>query len=509
MRPIRSFSNFCLLALTGMAAFCLTAGALCAQVTVSPTSISRGSDVGSIQFTITVDGTRTWTAKSEQSWIALSKTSGTATTTFPVYFLANNETTIRSGSITIVTEKQTVIVPVTQEGTKATVTTLTVTPEKVTVPAAGVSNGDNNIVSVSSSTVWTARSNEAWLTLTSLSGAAGTRFLSFTASTNTGTTSRSAVVTVTAGDLTRSVTFTQDGTKATVSAPTITGFSPSSGGPETRIVITGTNLDGVRVVRIGDSTLVTRFTIDSPTQITATVGKARTGFIVVVKEGNVKAISSTQFTYQEPKRQDTTAVPIGSGDRASLQSLLKTLPTPRTTSFDFTVLSTSANGTLVRTPKLKEKSVQAEIVLVAGDTFSYSELVNDVVVFKPSNVNAKNTASIEFVAPAGIYGTESQLVTAKFTATATGVHELNTIAFVTVYPNPIMDEVTVNLPTVQAGECAFNVVAVDGSTVWSARQKADGGLLNYTLNLKSLPEGIYILQITNGLNQYATKIIKH
>jgi subtilisin family serine protease len=59
---------------------------------------------------------------------------------------------------------------------------------------------------------------------------------------------------------------------ATVSSPTITSFSPTSGIPGSTVILTGTNFLGVTAVRLGSRE--TGFTVDSPTQITATVPSA-------------------------------------------------------------------------------------------------------------------------------------------------------------------------------------------------------------------------------------------
>ena len=55
--------------------------------------------------------------------------------------------------------------------------------------------------------------------------------------------------------------------------PTITGVSFASGSPGDKltIIITGVNLDGVLEVSLGDGIRAESFTVDSPTQITATI----------------------------------------------------------------------------------------------------------------------------------------------------------------------------------------------------------------------------------------------
>ena len=77
--------------------------------------------------------------------------------------------------------------------------------------------------------------------------------------------------------------------------PTITSFTPTSGATGSSVTITGTNLTGTTAVTFGGIGGGT-FTVDSPTQITATVPTlALTGPISVTTPGGT-ATSSTSFT---------------------------------------------------------------------------------------------------------------------------------------------------------------------------------------------------------------------
>ena len=81
--------------------------------------------------------------------------------------------------------------------------------------------------------------------------------------------------------------------------PVITSFSPTTGIPGTVVTITGTNFTGATQV-IFNRTAATVYTVDSPTQITATVPNgATTGRISVITPGGV-ASSTAVFTVQVP-----------------------------------------------------------------------------------------------------------------------------------------------------------------------------------------------------------------
>ncbi|HEX3108095.1 MAG TPA: LamG-like jellyroll fold domain-containing protein, partial [Thermoanaerobaculia bacterium] len=82
----------------------------------------------------------------------------------------------------------------------------------------------------------------------------------------------------------------------TASTPTITGFSPSSGGAGTSVTITGTNFIGTSAVSF-NGTPAASFTINSATQITAVVPAGMTtGPISVTTTGGV-ATSASSFSY--------------------------------------------------------------------------------------------------------------------------------------------------------------------------------------------------------------------
>ena len=81
-----------------------------------------------------------------------------------------------------------------------------------------------------------------------------------------------------------------------VGSPTVTGFSPTSGGNGTRITITGSNFTCATSVEIG-GTSVTEFTVVSDTQITAVVAENSDGRISVTTAGGSDE-SENSFDYR-------------------------------------------------------------------------------------------------------------------------------------------------------------------------------------------------------------------
>jgi hypothetical protein len=101
---------------------------------------------------------------------------------------------------------------------------------------------------------------------------------------------------VRAGSLTGDSGYSNEASATTLSnAPTITGFSPSSGRPGTVVTITGTNLNGIIFVQF-NGTNSASYSVLSSTQLNATVpAGATTGKISVITSAG-SAISAAVFT---------------------------------------------------------------------------------------------------------------------------------------------------------------------------------------------------------------------
>lgn len=98
----------------------------------------------------------------------------------------------------------------------------------------------------------------------------------------------------------------------TMNVPTVTSFTPTSGPYGTSVVITGTNFTGVTAVTFG-GVAATAYTVDSPTQITATVPKgAVTGPIAVTNAAGT-GTSASNFTVLSHQRNVSLNLP---GSRA-------------------------------------------------------------------------------------------------------------------------------------------------------------------------------------------------
>lgn len=77
-----------------------------------------------------------------------------------------------------------------------------------------------------------------------------------------------------------------------------------------------------------------------------------------------------------------------------------------------------------------------------------------------------------------------------------------------VYPNPTNDKVTVQMNIPQQGNVQFMLYDLLGESVYTNMCNEPAGTLNKQIPLAGLPNGNYILQVTEGNNVYHAKITK-
>lgn len=180
------------------------------SITILPSSQNVSSTSGTANFTITSN--INWTTSSNQTWCAVSPTSGTLNGSIIATYLANLVTSTRIATITLIgagVPNQTVTV--TQD---AFVPTLNISPTNQNVSSAI----GTTAINVTSNINWSASSNQTWCTIAPISGSNnGTVTVNYSA--NPLTTDRSAVITFSGSGVTAQ-TFTLDQTG--VSTPTIT-----------------------------------------------------------------------------------------------------------------------------------------------------------------------------------------------------------------------------------------------------------------------------------------------
>jgi Leucine-rich repeat (LRR) protein len=170
-------------------------------IRIDKTIINAAAAAGAYPLVLT--GNIAWTAgKGNAAWIALSPTEGTGSGTITVAIAKNDATEPRSATITVTADDIVRTVNVLQAAANASLevdgTELSYIPEE----AAAYS------LPVTGNTAWTAESSATWLTVSPATGT-GSGTITVNAEANTVMESRSATITVTAGNIVRTVSVTQ------------------------------------------------------------------------------------------------------------------------------------------------------------------------------------------------------------------------------------------------------------------------------------------------------------
>lgn len=152
---------------------------------------------------ITVTSNVSWTASSNQAWLALDQTSGAGNSVVALTTLANPLNVTRSATVTFVGDG--IASPKTVVVTQAAGdVALTLTPET----AEMFQDGGTLAVGLDCNTTWSISSNQAWLFVDKASGSGASSLTLTIAQNNTGIV-RTAILTVTAKTVTKTVTVTQ------------------------------------------------------------------------------------------------------------------------------------------------------------------------------------------------------------------------------------------------------------------------------------------------------------
>ncbi|MBX7222871.1 MAG: hypothetical protein K1Y36_23180 [Blastocatellia bacterium] len=265
--------------------------------TITPTPITRQQ--GSAGFLATIATVNDAETPANNLTVAAT----TVPTGISVTSLSNlfgNVTAIVTASCTATVGANTVVLTVTDGGGLSVTANLIVTVTANTAPTLGTypnsSVNTGNPLNVTPSAAPSDNGTVATLTVTASSGYTGT--LTINAATGIvsllPTTAGTFTITVTATDncgATTSTSFTL-GTTPFQKGPFITSISPTSGTRGSSVTITGGNFSQVTSVLFNGAAAT--FTIDSSTQITATVpNTASTGPIVVNAAGGSSATGPT------------------------------------------------------------------------------------------------------------------------------------------------------------------------------------------------------------------------
>jgi beta-galactosidase len=170
---------------------------------VSKDHISLEPDSGSSEsFTITSN--TSWSIVSNQPWLTADINSGTGNVTITISATANPGIAARTATITISAGDINNTIEITQEGAAIV---LQVSKDHISLEP---DSGSSESFTITSNTSWSIVSNQPWLTAGITSGT-GNVAITLLASANPGIAARNATMTISAGDINKTIEITQEG----------------------------------------------------------------------------------------------------------------------------------------------------------------------------------------------------------------------------------------------------------------------------------------------------------
>lgn len=427
---------------------------------VTPSNQNVTSPAGTTSFALISNSA--WTASSDQVWCSIN-TSGTGNGTLTADYTENTTASQRIAHITVsVTGLSPVVVTVTQ-GIAASTLSVSPSNQNVTSPA-----GTTSFV-VTSTTLWTATSNQTWCTVTPSGSGNGTITATYT--DNTDLTPRIASITITVAGLTPIiVTVTQEAAAA---------FLTATPGNQDVTYQAGT----------------TNFTINSNQAWTAL---SDAGWCAVTSPGSG---SGTLFaTFAENTLAATRIANI-------------TISGNSVTSITVTVTQQGPAAVLSVTPQVQTISYLAGIVTFAVTSNTNWSTISDAIWCQPT-VSGSGSGFIT----ASCSQNETMITRiANLTVSASGVSPVtmqviqlpsyvsvkeSNSSEIMVYPNPATDFVTVIFSEIAQG-AFIQVFNLNGEMVLEQNISTR----EFRLNMSGLEKGNYLMKVNNGNTRISRKIV--
>jgi hypothetical protein len=206
---------------TRTATVTVKAGALTKTVVVTQLGVAHVLSVNVTEINVTaaaadstieITSNLAWTATSSKTWCSISPASGNGNSTLTVNVVENTVIEARTATVTVKAGDLTKTITITQLGVTP-ILSVDKTEIKTTAKAA------NSTIEITSNLAWTATSNEPWCSVTPASGN-GNGTLTITVAENIIFETRTATVTIKAGELTNTVVVTQSGANVVLSVNT-------------------------------------------------------------------------------------------------------------------------------------------------------------------------------------------------------------------------------------------------------------------------------------------------
>ena len=416
--------------------------------------------------TFTISSNTQWTISCDADWITLNSNSGSENATITVTASNNTTTAQRTATITISSnnaESQTVAV--TQYAHLFTVTPLT-----LSYTAAG---GNKNIT-IGGNTTWSATSSESWLTLENATGSnSGT--ITAIAAANTSTSERTATITITGvGAEDKTVSVTQAGFVYTLTV------NPTS--------LNYTAAGESKTVTITSNTTWSATSSENWLTISPASGN-NNGSITAVAEANTSA-------------QQRTATITISGENVESKTI-------SVTQAGFSYTLTVNPSSLSYTAEGESKTVTVTSNTTWSATSSESWLTispasgsNNGTITAVAEANTTNSQRTAIITVSG-ENVESKTISVTQEGATTSINE-ETIAGISVYPNPTKGSFAINFNAIE-GNVTYQLVNAKGAIVETREINAtDNAQMTFDYNIAA---GVYFVRIISNGNTWTERIV--
>jgi len=121
-----------------------------------------------------------------------------------------------------------------------------------------------------------------------------------------------------------------------------------------------------------------------------------------------------------------------------------------------------------------------------------------------------NAVNFDGSASSADHWNTARLVVTEDTTTVhvSAINELNGNLEANVYPNPVTDEVQLELTNATLGLYNLNIFDTQGRVVLGQTVEVNGGFSKTTLNTSNWASGIYLVKLSNDAGQKVMKIVK-
>lgn len=359
-------------------------------VTIPPTITSFSPPSGAAGTSVTIVGTNFSTTVANDG-VKFNGTTATVTSATATQLVATVPSAATTGPITVTVSGST--------ATSGTAFTVTVPPTiSGFSPGSGIVGSSVTITGTNFSSTVANNTVKFHGTVAAVTSASTTQLI---ATVPTGATTGTLTVTVGVATATSSGTFT------VTLAPTISGFSPPTGGMGTSVTITGTNFSTTKTNDIVSfNGIAATVTSATATQIIATVpATATTGLITVAVSGASTATSGSSFTVVPAPT--ITGFDPGSGQIGDVITISGTnfsaTPSSNTVKFNGKAATLSAATTTQLTCAVPTGATSGMIAVTVNSMTVTSTTAFTVIL--PPTISSFSPTSAQVGAPVTIHGT--------------------------------------------------------------------------------------------------------